>query len=168
MQLILERLKCQNNRKATRDNYLGVWRCFNKFLLRLDSEPPVSWEERTSLFVAYVVENGLQSTSVRSYVSAIKKTLVDDDYHWDDSKILLTSLTKACKLLNDRVKIRLPIHCGLLEMILFQIQRKFGYTQPYLETLFLAMFALGYYGLFRVGELCLGLHFIKQPMYMRL
>ena len=85
---------------------------------------------------------------------AIKRILIDDGYPWDDTKLLLTSLTRACWLVNDHVKTRLPIQCRLLELILFEVQRAFRETNKiYLQVLFQALFALGYYGLFRVGEL---------------
>ena len=85
-------------------------------------------------------------------MSAIKKTLINDDYPWDNDRILLTTLTKACRLENDRVKTRLPIQGGLLELVLFEINRMLS-TQHYLSLMYTALFALGYYGLFRVGEL---------------
>ena len=99
---------------------------------------------------------------MKSYVSGIKKTLICDNYTWDDSKVQIASLTRACKLKNDVVLTRLPIHCGLLELILFEIKRKFlKDNQPYLQAMYLAMFALGYYGLMRVGELTLSEHVVK-------
>ena len=123
---------------------------------------PDTWEERTPLFVAYLVDKGIQSTTIKSYVSAIKKTLVSDNYTWDDNRIKLTSLTRACKLVNDKLMIRLPIHCGMLELILFEIQRIFSKSsQPYLEIMYKALFALGYYGLMRVGELTYSQHVVK-------
>ena len=104
----------------------------------------------------------MQSASVRSYISAIKRTLIDDGYNWDDNQLLLSSLTRACKLTNDTVKTRLPIQCGLLEVLLFEAQRKFQKeNQPYLLILYQALFALGYYGLMRVGELTEGPHTLK-------
>ena len=110
------------------------------------------WKDRTSLFIAHLIhERRFQSTSVKSYVSAIKKTLVIDGYKWIDEKILLSSLTRACKLVNDHVRTRFPIQCGLLEIMLFEFERIFS-TQPYLEKLYKALFALGYYGLMRIGE----------------
>ena len=83
---------------------------------------PILWEDRTSLFMAYLIDKGVQSSTIKSYVSAIKRTLLNDKYKWKDELILLTSLTKACKLVNDSVRTRLPIHCSLLEMILFELQ----------------------------------------------
>ena len=83
-----------------------------------------------------------------------------DKYDWKDEKVLLTSLTKACKIKNDVVKTRLPIQCGFLEIILFEIQRIFN-KQRYLEQMYKALFAVGYYGLMRVGELTLSQHVLK-------
>ena len=88
----------------------------------------------------------MESATVKSYVSAIKKFLVEDCYPWDDQKVLLASLTSACKIANDRVKTRLPIHCSLLEMILFEIQRIYSQNgQQYIQLLFKTLFALSYY-----------------------
>ena len=115
------------------------------------------------MFVAYMIDNGMQSCLVKSYVSAIKKTLQIDGYIWDNNKVLISALTQACKLVNDRVKTRLPIQCGLLELILFELERVFN-TQPYLATLYKTLFAIAYYGLLRPGEITLGPHVLKQRM----
>ena len=127
-------------------------------MVKLDVMPKL-WED-TSLFMAYLIEKGAQSGTIKLYVSAIKRTLLNDKYKWKDELILLSSLTRACKLVNDRVKTRLPIHCNLLEMILFEIGRIYG-EQPYLKCMYKALFALGYYGLLRVGELKASPHTIK-------
>ena len=47
-----------------------------------------------------------------------------------------------------------------MELLVFEIQRIFV-NQPYLETLYKAIFLLGYYGLFRIGELTSGAHPVK-------
>ena len=104
--------------------------------------------------MAHLIDKGIQSATVRLYVSAIKKVLVTDGYQWSDSLIQLNALTKACKLINDRVKTRLPIKFNLLELLLYEVQRKWGGSQVYLETMYKAIFALAYYGLFRIGKLC--------------
>ena len=119
---------------------------------------PQSWEQRTALFCAYLVDRGLKSTTLRSYVSAIKCILKDDKYKWVDGEVVLDSLIRACKLTNDIVKPRLP---RLLELILFEIGRLFN-QQPYLEILYKTVLAIGYYGLFRIGEMTVpGDHTIK-------
>ena len=59
---------------------------------------------------------------LRSYFPAIKSTLRDDSNCWDDDKAALSSLIKGCKLINDKVKVRLPIGRGLLELTLFELQ----------------------------------------------
>ena len=148
-------------RVSTAKNYLSIWRQFNRFVIRLDVKPS-SWEDRASLFVAQLIEDGLQSSTVKSYVSAIKRILIDDGYQWNDSKILLAALTRVCRLINDRVRTRFPIQCGLLELILFEVQRHFLMkNQVYLVFLYQAIFILGYYGLMRVGELTQSEHTLK-------
>ena len=115
-----------------------------------------------TLFIGHKIENGLQSSTVKCYVSAIKKLLVDDGYPWDDTKVLVSSLTKACKIINDRVHTRLPIQCSLLEMIIFEIQRYFGQKgQMYLETMYKALFAIAYYGMVRISEVTMSDHVVK-------
>ena len=91
---------------------------------------------------------------------AIKRILVDDGYDWNDTKVLLHSLTRACRLINDKVRTRLPIQSSLMEVLLFEIQR-YLHKQPYLITMYSAMIALGYYGLLRIGELTESPHVIK-------
>ena len=116
------------------------------------------------MFGAYLVDGGIQSSTLKSYFSVIKHILKQDGYMWNDNKVLLSSLVRGCRLENDRVKIRLPIQKGLLEMLLFELERKYGTQenhQPYLEHMFKAFFSLAYYGMLRVGELALGPHTIK-------
>ena len=159
MQLILEKLKANHNRETTKQNYLSIWRNFNNFVIRLDKKPHL-WEDKASLFFAYLIDKGAQSSTIKSYKSAIKSILIDDGYDWRDNRILLNTLTRACKLQNDRVRTRLPIKSGLLELILFEVER-ICQGQEYLICLHQAILILGYYGLFRVGELTTGDHPIK-------
>ena len=65
---------------------------------------------------------------------------------------LLSSLTKACKVVNDVVYTRLAINEKLLELVLFELQRYYD-DQPYLCLLYKAIISICYYGLFRIGEL---------------
>ena len=102
----------------------------------------------------------MQSFTVKCYVSAIKKMLVNDGYPLDDKKILLGAMTSACKLINDKVHTRLPIQCSLLELILFEVQRKFS-NQQYIQIMYKALFAISYYGMMRVGEVTMSDHVIK-------
>ena len=92
-------------------------------------------------------------------MSAIKSVLIDDGYPWEDNRILLTALTKACKLKNDCVTSRLPIQSKLLDMILFEVQRHFD-TQPFLSCLYKSILAMGFHGLLRIGELTQGDHVV--------
>ena len=155
---MLESFKTKTNQPTTMENYIGIWRTFNKFILRLDILPS-SWEERRSLFGTYMVNMGHKSATLKSYMSAIKKILQLIDYEVDDKKLQLNTLTRACKLINDCVRQRLPIGAGLLEVILQEIQRKYtAQGQIYLEILYKTIFLFGYYGLMRIGELVQGVH----------
>ena len=161
MELIVQKLINQHVRRSTIHTYMGIWDSFNTFLVSLDVLPK-SWEARTTLFVAHLIESGKQSSSVKSYVSAIKKLLLLDGYKWKDDEILISSLMRACRLINDRVLARFPIHCNLLEMILFEVERLFSNQgQCYLDCLYKTVFILCYYGMMRVGEISESPHVLK-------
>ena len=121
MYQVLKRLKYNQHKSSTTGNYLQIWRQFNQFIIRLDRKPKL-WEERVALFCTYLINKGRKSSAVRSYVSAIKSVLKKDNYIWNDNLLILESLTKACRIINDKVFIRLPIGKNLLEMILFEVQ----------------------------------------------
>ena len=157
--VILDNLKNSQNRVSTRNNYYGIWKKFNEFVIKLDRKPS-SWEDRFSLYGAHLVESGAQSSTIRSYASAVKAILINDGYEWNDQKVLLNTIIKACKLVNDTVKTRLPIGCNLLELILMALDRSHA-SQPYLCLMYKAILLLGYYGLMCVGELTTGSHPVK-------
>ena len=158
---ILIKLKEENNRSSTNNSYYGTWKNFNKFIIRLDYIP-ATWEERAELYCAYLITyKNLQSSTVRSYISGIKSVLIKDGYKWNDQLLILSAITKSCKLHYDVTKIRLPIQHKFLELILFDIVRRYGDKQPYLEALYTTALLFGYYGLMRIGELCESVHVIK-------
>ena len=139
------------NRDSTKRNYYIIWKSLNKFLITLDTIPE-SWEERVALYSAYLVEyHNIKSTTLRSYISAIKHTLKCDNYKWKYDVVWLNSLIHSCKRINDTVYTRFPIHFKLLEMILFEVDRLYK-NQPYLACMYKTIFALAYYGLLRTGE----------------
>ena len=157
---LLEELKHGAHQGSTKANYYGIWKKFNEFLIKLDKMPK-TWEDRLSLYCAYLITvKKRKSSTVKSYISGIKYILRSDGYEWDEGKMLLNTITKSCKLKNDKLKVRLPIQKGLLELILFRIQRKFE-TQPYLEAMYVTAFLLQYYGLLRIGEIANSPHSLK-------
>ena len=159
MEEILQQLKLKTTRSSTTANYYRIWQSFNKFIVRLDSIPG-NWENRVMLYVAYLIDTGHQSSSVKSYLSGIKKILSFIDYELSCDQVILASLTKACKLQNDCLKIRRPIRTKLLEQLLFEIQRKFK-NQYYLEMLYKTIFTIAYYGMLRIGEITESDHIVK-------
>ena len=156
METVLDRLRNNTRRDYTKKNYHTIWKCFSKFVLKLDVIPN-SWEDRLHLFGAYMINKGTQSSTLKSYFSAIKAILKDDGFKVHEEKMFLSTLSRACKLSNDCVTIRLPIHAKLLEVILFELSQIF-HSQPYLEVLYQTLFALVYYMLFWVSELTTGGH----------
>ena len=58
------------------------------------------------------------------------------------------------------VRARLPIKKNLLNLILVKIEEIFG-TQPYLQTLYKALFSTTFFGLFRIGEVTESQHVVK-------
>ena len=153
MRTIMEKLKNKRVRDTTKKNYYSVWKSFNKFFLQLD-EKPENWEDRLTLFVTYLIEiKKVQSQTVKSYISALKNILLDDGYEISTSSFLLASLTKACRLQNDRVRTRLPIQKKLLHEIVKFVVRTFrDQNQPYLAAMYKVLFLTAYYGLLRVSE----------------
>ena len=163
MEGIMNRLRMQQNRQLTCKMYICVWQQFNHFQIQLDCCPQ-KWEDRMVLFVTHLIhDRGMQSSTVKSYILAIKKTLLNDNYASEDNWILLNSLTHACKIVNDKVRRRLPIRSNLLEMILFEIGNIYGLQrkQPYLESMYKALFAIGYYGMLRIGEMTASQHVLR-------
>ena len=151
IQAIIEKLRNSKFREATKRNYQSVWKSFNKFFVRLDHKPR-HWRDRITLYVGYLIDKKKQSSMIKSYLSAIKAVMLDNNIPWDSDQYLLSSLTRACRLENDQVKRRSPIKKKLLQKLLKQISILFG-TQPYLQIMYQALFSTVYYRLFRIGEL---------------
>ena len=124
MELVVERLLCQQTRKSTSKTYLNIFRQFNTFVMSLDFMPD-SWEHRATLFTAHLVEKGRQSSSIKSYMSVIKKMLIMDGYKWKDEEVLTSTLTDACKLIDNRINLWFAIHYSLLEVLLFEVGRMY-------------------------------------------
>ena len=164
IQAIVDKLKCERNRISTRRNYHDIWRSFNEFFIKLDVKPE-SWEDRVTLFVGFLIEEkGAKSTTIKSYISAIRSVLKEDGIDLCENKFLLSSLTRACRFINDKVKTRLPIYKEMLIILLQQVENSFlDDNQEYLAVMYKAIFSTAYYGLFRIGELASGTH----PIFAR-
>ena len=158
---IIEKLKRDRVRDTTKRNYYCVWKNFNEFFIKLDNKPS-SWEDRLTLYVGFLVQQNKKSTTVRSYISAVKAVLADDGVMLSENRYLISSLTRACKLINDKVRTRLPIQKRMLERIL-QCTEEFFDQQQYLSRLYKAIFSSAYYGMLRVGEIVSGDHPVKAP-----
>ena len=114
---IVKKLKLQRCRDLMQRTYWCIWRIFNKFFINLDYKPE-TWEDRMVLFTGFLIENRLQSGTVKSYLSAIRAVLWENNIKLNEDLFLLSSLTRACKLRKDRVHTRLPIQKDLLNLII--------------------------------------------------
>ena len=159
MELILEKLKSKSTRDSTARNYLGIWRGFNKFLFKLDSKLK-GWENKITLYMAHLVDQGAQSSTIKSYMSALKKVLILDGFELNESLLMASTIARVCRIMNDKVKTCLPIQRRLLDLILFELGGIFS-DQYYLKILYKTIIITGYCGLFRIGELTKSPHTIK-------
>ena len=99
---------------------------------------------------------------VWSYVLVIRSVLMENYIEVQEDKFLFTALTKACKLNNDVVCARMPIHKGLLNMVLKETYNRYmRCNQPYLTVLYTCIFSTAYFGLFRISELARSPHAVK-------
>ena len=115
IQNVIDRLRYQRVRSSTKRNYQSVWKNFNEFYIRLDDKPK-RWEDRITLFVGYLIhQKKAKSQTIRSYLSAIRATLKNENIKLNEDLFLLNSLTRACKLQNDSYRLRLPIQKPLLK-----------------------------------------------------
>ena len=156
---ILDRLKTMRNRESTKANYVAIWRMFNNFIIKLDIIPKY-WEDRVFLFVTHLALKCRKSTTIRCYILAIKAILWENNYDLSNSELELRAITRVCRLANDKLQPRLPVKLQLLEMIIFEIKRIYK-QQPYLESMYSALFTIAYYGLLRIGEVAAGDHTIE-------
>ena len=152
---IIEHLRNNKHRSTTRYTYHKVWTKFNEFLIQLDHIPR-KWEDRVSLYCGFLIEvKRRQIATVKSYVSAIKAVLQNDGYEWSDKNLLISTLVNTSNS-HSIHKVRLPIRKGLLNLLLFELERMFGSatnSQPYLELMYKNAFVFQYYGLLRIGEI---------------
>ena len=109
------------------------------------------------LFKAHLVEIGRQSSTAKTYISAIKAVLVMEGISLKAENYELRALTRACRRIKDRVKMRLPIGKRLIRLLLDKIDVMLE-KQNYVRIMYKALFVLAYYGHFRVGELSKGDH----------
>ena len=109
------------------------------------------------------MNEGLKSSTVKTYISAIRAVLRELRIPISQDNYLISSLTKACHLKNDVVVQRFPIHKGVLKLLLTELSNLYAGTgdqQPYLESLYKAIYSTAYYGLLRIGEIAKSQHVI--------
>ena len=103
MRDILETLKWNCHRNSTKDQYYSAWKMFNNLFLKLDVKP-TTWEEHISLFAAYLANNKRQSSTIKSYVSAIKAILFQAGVDISEDRATINWVAQACRQHTDRIK----------------------------------------------------------------
>ena len=79
----------------------------------------------------------------------MRSILIEDGHDLREDTFLITSLTRACKLKNDKLTVRLPIYRELLCVILEETKNYLEKhkNQPYLKTLYSAILVASYFGM---------------------
>ena len=95
MEVIVESLQNQSHRDSTQANYHGIWKAFNKFYIQLDRKPKL-WDDRITLYVAYLIDTNHRSATIKSYVSAIRAVLKNLGVRLVKDNAVLASLLRAC------------------------------------------------------------------------
>ena len=157
---LVEQLHHECFRSTTQQNYYGIWKNFNKIFLRLDVKPN-AWEERLTLYVGYLVGCNKQSATIKSYISVIKAVLYGMGIELNEDCYLLVSLTKACRLSNDKLHAKIPIQWSLFNAIIDKCDDLEEQHQWYLTCMYRALFVISYYGMLWIGEVSTEDHPIK-------
>ena len=159
IQSVIERLKGEYHHDSTKQSYLKTWKTFNQFIICLDVKPN-NWEDHINLFAGFLADKKCKSVTIKSYVSAIKAVLSYANIRVQEDRVLLSSLTRACQIKNDVVHNKLPIHKDFLRLLIQKLMLLLD-QQPYLLTMYKALFLTTYFGLFRIGELTQSKHVIQ-------
>lgn len=157
--MAFDKLKGGDILPSTRRKYHQIHTKFNEFVGELTRKPD-SWEDKIHLYFTFLAETGRRENTLKSYLSAIKKVLTVEGESLENlDNAALASIIKSCKYTNNEVIHRLPINYYMLLSILDATDQAFG-SQPYLATLYKAMFSAAYNGLLRVGEITKSQHVI--------
>ena len=91
--MLVDRLMADQTRRSTIRTYQCIWRQFNTFIISLDVIPP-SWEERTTLFIAYLIQKeckvhllSLMFRQVRGISVIPHRGLLGTQWQWVAHKI---------------------------------------------------------------------------------
>lgn len=154
---MIERLTADRGMKNnTKRAYHSAYLDFTRFNLSLDDMPELL-DDQLAMYVAFRIEKGDASGTIKSKLSGIKSMLELDSIEINTRTVRLRALIKACKYKNDRVYQRFPINESLLARVIKHIDQIF-HNQPYSAKLYKSIVVMGYYGMMRIGELATGDH----------
>lgn len=108
-----ELLNDGGNRASTKRVYRTAYLDFTRFNLSLD-DMPARLDDQLAVYIAYRVELGDRSGTIKTYLSGIKFMLNKDGIEINTRTAQLRALIKACKYKNDKVIHRMAISETLL------------------------------------------------------
>ncbi len=142
---------------STRAGYIKAYRMFIEYVQRLDPIP-TRWETAIEVYRGHLIERGLQSSTIASYIAGIRSRLQLDGVVLHENEYAMKQMHRAAKK-RDVQRIRKPVSFTLLSQALDRLQ--FVIDDKYELQLFKAIFVTAYYGMFRIGELVESEHAIK-------
>lgn len=154
--VVVERNHQKRVAPSSKTSYHGIFDNFLDFL-DLFNTLPDRWEDKIVLYVSFLADNIYEEQTIKSYLSAIRHELKQDGVRLDEDKFLLESIIRSSRFKNREKRERLGISEQMLHRILDQVDLTFD-QQPYLKSLYKAMYVLGFYCLLRVSELTSGAH----------
>jgi len=107
--------------------------------------------DQLAQFVAYMSLGGLSSRTAELYLSAISFQCKTSNLQDTTKHFIVTKLIEGFRRTSKAKRLRLPITYSLLESILTKLPAVC--RDEYESCLFSAVFALAFFGFFRVGEL---------------
>ena len=119
-------------------------------------------QDQLTLYIGFLINNNRQSSTVKSYISANRSVLLENNITIQENSFLISALTRACKLNTDVVCARLLIGRDLLELLLKETPNRYmAISQPYLAVLVVCVLSTAYFRSFRIGELTKSQHSVK-------
>ncbi len=149
--------------EKTRSSYVRHYQKFVEFLRRVQPTP-TNWEDSLLLFRGHLISEGKSSHTIASYMTGICSRLRLDGVDLRENEYLMKQLHRAAKK-KDSERIRCPVTKNLLNQILKRVD--LATANDFKASLFKAIFAVAYEGLFRIGELVESEHALKATCVMQ-
>ncbi len=119
---------------------------------------PTKWETAIEVYRGHLIERGLQSSTIASYIAGIRSRLQLDGVILQENEYAMKQMHRMAKK-KDVERIRKPVPLTLLTQALDCLH--FVTDSKYEHDLFAGIFVTAYYGMFWIGELVESVHAVK-------